>query len=42
MGVNAGDTIMVQLAEGAIVGSEALRLKVLAEIEEEEKYNNSN
>ena len=42
MGVKAGDTITVQLAADAIIGREALRLQVLAEIEEEEKYNNGN
>jgi hypothetical protein len=42
MGVKAGDTITVQLAADAVIGREALRLQVLAEIEEEEKYNNGN
>lgn len=37
MGVQNRDTITVQLTAGAVIGYEALRLKVLAEIEEEEK-----
>ena len=41
MGTQSGATIVVKLAEGAIVGNEALRLQVLREIEEEEK-NGSN
>lgn len=35
MGVVNGSDIMVQLAEGAVVGHEALRAQVLAELEAE-------
>jgi len=35
MGVANGSDIMVQLAEGAVVGHEALRAQVLAELEAE-------
>lgn len=41
MGTQSGATIVVKLAEGAIVGNEALRLQVLREIEEEEKNGNN-
>jgi hypothetical protein len=40
MGTKSGTTLVVKLAEGAVVGNEALRLQVLREIEEEEKNNN--
>ncbi len=35
MGVSSGSDIIVQLAEGAVVGHEALRAQVLAELEAE-------
>ena len=35
MGVTSGSTIVVKLAEGAVIGHEALRAQVLAEIEQE-------
>ena len=35
MGVASGSDIFVQLAEGAVVGHDALRAQVLAEIEQE-------
>ena len=37
MGVKSGQLIIVKVAEGAIVGEEAMRQKVLAEMEEENK-----
>ena len=37
MGVASGSEIIVQVAEGAVLGHDALRAQVLAELEEEEK-----
>lgn len=37
MGVASGSDIMVHLAEGAVVGHDALRAQVLAELEAEEQ-----
>ena len=37
MGVPSGSDIIVKLAEGAVVGHEALRQQVLAELAEEEE-----
>jgi len=37
MGVTSGSEIIVQVAEGAVLGHDALRAQVLAELEEEEK-----
>lgn len=42
MGTQSGQTIVVKIAEGAVVGNDALRLQVLKEIEEEEKNNHEN
>lgn len=41
MGVASGSEIIVQLAEGAVVGHEALRAQVLAELEAEEQAQNA-
>ena len=42
MGVTSGSDIIVQLAEGAVVGHDALREQVLAELAAEEAKNAGN